>query len=113
MIAGVAALPFGTATLIHQEFTLPIIALILFVAFFGTVLAYGLYVRILQSLTATEASITATGEPIMASVASYVFLGVLLSPFQYLGGGLILVAMFFLKNVLKISKEEDIPKAES
>ena len=113
LIAGVASLPFGTATLIHQEFTLPIIALILFVAFFGTVLAYGLYVRSLQSLTATEASITATGEPIMASVASYVFLGVLLSPFQYIGGGLILVAMFFLRNVLKISKEEDLSKTES
>jgi drug/metabolite transporter (DMT)-like permease len=107
LIAGTASLPFGTLTLIHEQFTLSVIALIFFVAFFGTLLAYGLYVRSLQYLTGTEASITATGEPIMASVASYVFLGVLLSPFQYLGGGLILVAMFFLGNVIKTPKEEE------
>lgn len=101
LIAGVVSLPIGTASLIHEKFTIPIFELILFVAFFGTLLAYGLYVRSLQNLTATEASITATGEPIMASVASYLLLGVLLSPFQYLGGGLILVAIFFLRNVIK------------
>ncbi len=58
LIACVASLPFGTLTLIHEQFTLSVIALILFVAFFGTLLAYGLYVRSLKYLTGTEASIT-------------------------------------------------------
>jgi drug/metabolite transporter (DMT)-like permease len=101
LIAGVVSLPIGTESLLQEKFTIPIIGLVLFVAIFGTVLAYGLYVKSLQNLTATEASITATGEPIMASVASYLLLGVLLLPFQYLGGGLILVAIFFLRNVIK------------
>lgn len=101
LIAGVASLPIGTASLIREEFTIQVIALILFVALFGTLLAYGLYVKSLERLTATEASIAATGEPIMASVASYLLLDVLLSPIQYLGGGLIVLAMFFLRNVIK------------
>jgi drug/metabolite transporter (DMT)-like permease len=111
LIAGVASLPIGTISLIHQEFTISILALIIFVAFFGTLLAYGLYVRSLQSLTATEASITATGEPITASIASYALIGVLLSPFQYLGGALILAAMFFLRNVIKKPEEGALAKS--
>jgi drug/metabolite transporter (DMT)-like permease len=107
LIAGLVSLPFGTTFLIHADFTLPIILLILFVGFFGTLLAYGLYVRSLERLTATEAAITATNEPIVASIASYAILGVLLTPFQYLGGGLILVAMFFLRNVIKKPKNQD------
>ncbi|MDG6995504.1 MAG: EamA family transporter [Nitrososphaerota archaeon] len=106
LIAGVVSLPIGTISLINASFTIPVILLILFVGFFGTLLAYGLYVMSLQRLTATEASITATGEPITASIASYVFIGVLLSPFQYLGGGLILVAMYFLRNVIRKPEEE-------
>lgn len=101
LIAGVFSLPVGTASLLHEKFSITILALVLFVAFFGTLLAYGLYVRSLQRLTGTEASIAATGEPIMASVTSYLLLGVLLSPFQYLGGGLILIAMFLLRNVIR------------
>jgi drug/metabolite transporter (DMT)-like permease len=108
LVAGIASLPFGTVALIHQSFTIPIISLILFVALFGTLLSYGLYVRSLQNLTGTEASITATGEPIMASVASYIFLGVLLSTLQYLGGGLILAAMFFLRNAIRTPEEEKL-----
>jgi drug/metabolite transporter (DMT)-like permease len=107
LVAGLVSLPFGTVFLVHIKFTVPIILLVLFVAFFGTLLAYGLYVRSLVRLTATEAAITATNEPIVASIASYAFIGVLLTPFQYLGGGLILLAMFFLRNVIKKSKEEN------
>ncbi len=110
LVAGVASLPFGTPTLLHANFSLDIILLILFVAVFGTLFSYGLYVKSLESLTGTEASIAATGEPIMAAVASFIFLGVLLSPLQYIGGALILVAMYFLKNVVK-SPKEAIPKS--
>ncbi len=108
-IAGLVSLPIGTASLMHAAFTTPIVLLILFVAFFGTLLAYGLYIRSLQHLTATEVAVTATGEPIVASAASYAFLGLLLSPFQYAGGGLILFALFFLRNVIRSPKEENLP----
>ncbi len=101
LIAGTASLPIGTFSLIHEKFTMQIFALILFVSIFGTLFAYGLYVRSLQRLTGTEASIAATGEPIMAAVASYLLLSVLLTPVQYIGGGLILVAIIFLRNVIK------------
>jgi drug/metabolite transporter (DMT)-like permease len=107
LIAGVASLPIGTVSLMHTNFTISIVLLILFVAFFGTLLAYGLYVRSLERLTATEVAITATNEPIVASIASYAFIGVLLTPFQYLGGGLILIAMFFLRNVIRKPKEDE------
>lgn len=113
LIAGTASLPIGTISLIHEKFNLTILGLVLFVAFFGTLLAYGLYVRSLKHLTGTEASIAATGEPIMASVATYVLLGVLLTPLQYLGGGLILVAMLFLRNVIrKPSSKKPSKKSE-
>jgi drug/metabolite transporter (DMT)-like permease len=101
LVGGLASLPFGTVALIHSSFSIFVFALILFVALCGTLLSYGLYVKSLVKLTGTEASITATGEPIMACVASYVFLGVLLSPLQYLGGVLIIIAIFFLRNVIK------------
>jgi drug/metabolite transporter (DMT)-like permease len=101
LIAGTASLPIGTFSLIREKFTLQIFALVLFVAIFGTLFAYGLYVRSLQRLTGTEASIAATGEPIMAAVASYFLLGLLLTPLQYIGGALILVAIIFLRNVIK------------
>jgi drug/metabolite transporter (DMT)-like permease len=101
LMAGIASLPIGSFTLIHVKFTLQIFVLILLVAIFGTLFAYGLYVRSLERLTGTEASIAATGEPIMAAVASYLLLGVLLTPLQYFGGALILVAIIFLRNVIK------------
>jgi drug/metabolite transporter (DMT)-like permease len=100
LVGGLGSIPIGTISLINSTFSIPIIGLILFVAVFGTLLSYGLYVKSLENLTGTEASITATGEPIMASVASYVFLGVILSPVQYIGGGLIIAAMIFLRKAI-------------
>jgi drug/metabolite transporter (DMT)-like permease len=106
IIAGIVSLPIGSFSLFQERFTLTILFLVLFVTIFGTILAYGLYVKSLEQLTGTEASITATGEPIMASIASYFLLGVLLSPFQYLGGALILIAIFFLRSVIRSPKEK-------
>lgn len=100
LIAGLISLPIGLPTLIGAKFSFTTVALILFVAFFGTLLAYGLYVRSLQKLTATETAVSASSEPIVAIIAGYFFIGVLLSPLQYLGGALILVSMLFLTNEL-------------
>jgi drug/metabolite transporter (DMT)-like permease len=104
VIASVVSLPFGVPTLIHAEFALPVIGLILFIAFFGTLLTYGLYVMSLKRLTGTEAAVTSMGEPISASIASYVLLGVLLTPFQYFGAALILVSLYFLGKMIKRPK---------
>lgn len=101
VVAGIASLPIGVPTLVHAEFTLPVIELIAFVAVFGTLLTYGLYVASLKRLTGTEAAVTSMGEPISASIASFLLLGVLLTPFQYFGAALILVSLFFLGRVIK------------
>lgn len=108
LIAGLISLPIGVPTLIGAKFSLTIIALILFVAFFGTLLAYGLYMRSLQRLTATEVSVTATAEPIVAVIAGYFFIGVLLSALQYLGGALILISMVLLTKELRKPKRKEL-----
>jgi drug/metabolite transporter (DMT)-like permease len=75
---------------------LEVCALVAFVILFGTILGYGLYLSGLVGLSATQAGVSASIEPIAASAAAYAFLGVSLSPLQYLGGALILVAVVLL-----------------
>jgi drug/metabolite transporter (DMT)-like permease len=104
IIGGAATLPFGAYSL--ASYTLPqskgmqlsIFLLVSFVIIFGTILAFGLYLRGLQRLSATEIGVTASVEPITASIASYAFLGVRLGPSQYLGGALILVAVILIAS---------------
>ena len=101
VIAGLLSAPLGTESLLKTRFSVTIALLVIFVALIGTLLTYGLYVMSLRRLTGTEASVAATGEPITASIASYVVLGTALSTFQYLGGGLIIVAIVLLRSVIR------------
>lgn len=70
------------------------ILLFLFVAIFGTLLAFGLYIRSMEQISATQASISATMEPITAAVSSAILVGTVLTFFQYVGGFLIILAIF-------------------
>ena len=92
-----------------------VVALVAFVVIFGTILAFGLYMVGLTP-SGDGNGIAASFEPIVASVAAYVFLGVRLDPVQYLGGALILVAVVLIASRpsdqnIKISRDRAARKA--
>jgi len=101
-IGGLVSLPFGILTL--GGYMLPptiggiteVFFLIGFVTVFGTLLAFSLYISGLEHLSATETGIASTSEPIMSAVASYIFLGLVLTSTQYLGGALIILAVILV-----------------
>lgn len=70
--------------------------LVLFVVFIGTLAAFGFFLTSLKYISATEAGIAATMEPVSAAIASFALLHVILYPLQYLGGFLILIAVLLL-----------------
>jgi drug/metabolite transporter (DMT)-like permease len=103
LIGGLVTLPLGYVGFQGYSLSLSagpqfgmVVGLVSFVVIFGTILAFGLYVAGLKHLPATETGVAASFEPIVASIASYVFLGVRLDPIQYLGGALILVAVVLI-----------------
>ena len=98
-LGGLVALPFGLSSLWNYHFpessadALRFSLLLSFVIVFGTLLAFGLYVSGLKRLTATETGVTSSIEPIVSALAAYAFLGVVLTPTQYFGGALIVLAV--------------------
>jgi drug/metabolite transporter (DMT)-like permease len=98
-IGGLVSLPFGLISL--RNYLLPssiggiteVVFLVVFVTVFGTLLAFSLYISGLEHLAATEVGIASSSEPIMSAVASYIFLGLILTFTQYLGGALIILAV--------------------
>ncbi len=106
IIGGVVTSPLGVLSIsdyyIPANSLIPIFALVSFVTIFGTILAFGLYLSGLRYLPASEIGVVASLEPIAASLAAYVFLGNVLDPIQYLGGGIIVIAV-----ILSASKPEE------
>jgi len=101
-IGGLAALPFGILS--FRNYMMPssiggiteVILLVGFVTVFGTILAFSLYIAGLERLSATETGIASSSEPIMSAVGSYVFLGLVLTLTQYVGGALIILAVILV-----------------
>ena len=98
LVGGLGSLPFGLPSLIGYRLAggiggLETVLLVSFVVIFGTLLPFPLYVRALRHLSATQAGVGATFEPIVAALATYLFLGVRLSGVEYLGGGLLVLAV--------------------
>ncbi len=100
LVGGAASLPLGLLSLTGYPGAGAALGAVVglggFVIVFGTLLAFGLFLTTLGPLTATEAGVAGTMEPIAAALASLAFLGVLLAPLQYLGGALVLVGVFLL-----------------
>jgi drug/metabolite transporter (DMT)-like permease len=67
-----------------------------FVILIGTLAATSLYFGSLRSITPTEAQTATTAEAIAAAIGAALFLELLLDVVQYLGGALIIVAVFLL-----------------
>lgn len=72
-------------------------AWILYIAVFGTLIPFGLYLYGINLIRSTRASITATLEPITAGFLSYFFLGETLEGLQIAGGLLVIGAVILLQ----------------
>jgi len=81
---------------------------LLYIAFLGTAVPFGLYFVGINYIRSTRASITATLEPISAGFIAYLFLGETLEPFQVLGGILVITAIVVLQ--LRSEKDELAPE---
>ena len=110
VVGGAVTLPFGAFTL--SGYSLPtglgtlldVALLVGFVIVFGTLLAYGFYLSALRHLAACEVGVVASWEPISAAAAAFVFLGVVMTPVQYLGGAMIVLAVILLASLPAATK---------
>lgn len=69
----------------------------LLLALVGTLIPFGLFVRGLAYLSATQATIVSTLEPVVAGIAAYLVLGEAMAPVQYAGALLVLVAVVLVQ----------------
>ncbi len=107
---------FGFAALLFSIFISPIkiineghsikvwIAFI-YIAIFSTLIPFGLYLKGVECIRATRASITATWEPVMAGMMAYLVLGEVLSLLQVLGG----IGVIFAIGMLQWAREKSAP----
>jgi len=70
---------------------------ILYVAIMGTLLPFGLYFKAVSLIRSTHASITATLEPIVAGIVSYLYLDEIMAPLQIFGGVLVIASVVLLQ----------------
>jgi drug/metabolite transporter (DMT)-like permease len=102
LLGGLVTLPFGAYSFLGYSLVpaitarVEVVLLVAIVAVCGTALAYSLYLMGLRSLPATEVGVVAAFEPIAAAVATYLFLGLVLTASQYLGGAAIVFAVALL-----------------
>ena len=89
-------------------FTWPQWVGLLYIAFLGTAVPFGLYFVGINYIRSTRASITATLEPISAGLIAYLFLGETLETLQVLGGILVITAIVILQ--LRGEKDELAPE---
>jgi drug/metabolite transporter (DMT)-like permease len=69
------------------------LAAVSFIAVVSTVIPFGAFLKALQYIEATKASVTSTLEPVIAGIAAWWILGEVLTPLQVLGGVLVLGAI--------------------
>jgi drug/metabolite transporter (DMT)-like permease len=70
---------------------------IVYVGTMGTLVPFGLYLKGINLIRATRASIAATLEPITAGIISYLFLNEVLEIWQIIGGVLVMGAVILLQ----------------
>ncbi|MDJ0666951.1 MAG: EamA family transporter [Desulfobacterales bacterium] len=76
---------------------------ILYIGVLGTLVPFGLFLEGVNLIRSTRASITATLEPIMAGVLSFVFLHETMGVGQLLGAGLVILSVI----VLQVNQDQD------
>lgn len=80
----------------EQHWSTTTVWLVLFVIFFGTLLAFTLFLGSLHLLSPAEASILASAEPLSAAIAAVLWLHVQLGPATLAGGACILATVLLL-----------------
>lgn len=70
---------------------------IAFIGIFGTIFPFGLYFKGIKRIKPTNASITATLEPISAGVIAALFLGEVMVPLQIVGGLIVIGSIVLLQ----------------
>jgi len=68
-----------------------------YIAIFSTLIPFGLYLKGIEHIRATRASITATWEPVVAGMTAYFVLGEVLLPLQVFGGIGVIAAIVLLQ----------------
>lgn len=80
----------GPAPVFHALSDGPTAAAVVYIALASTILPFGAFLAALRLIPATEASVAATLEPVIAAVGAWVLLGERLDVWQILGGVLVL-----------------------
>ncbi|WP_078546322.1 EamA family transporter [Litchfieldia alkalitelluris] len=88
----------------YVEWSITAVLLILFVIFFGTLVAFYLYIGSLKYVTAEEASILSSVEPLAACLAAIIFLNLSLGMVQMIGGLFVIITV----SILSIKKKKVI-----
>ena len=88
--------------IIHGGYSFKIWMAFLYIAIFSTLIPFGLYLKGIERVRATRASIAATWEPVVAGMTAYFVLGEVLLPLQVLGGIGVIAAIV----LLQIAKEK-------
>ncbi len=70
---------------------------ILYIGVLGTLVPFGLYLEGINLIRSTQASITATLEPITAGVISYIFLNEIMEALQITGGVIVIASIILLQ----------------
>ena len=68
-----------------------------YISLLGTLLPFGFYLKGINLIRSTRASITATLEPITAGVLSFLFLEEVMTPLQVFGGIMVVAAVILLQ----------------
>ncbi len=82
---------------ISEGYSFEIWMAFLYIAIFSTLIPFGLYFKGIEQIRATQASITATWEPVVAGMTAYFVLGEALFPLQVLGGIGVIAAIILLQ----------------
>lgn len=103
LIGGVLAIPLSLSPSLSYfgglapGVLLPVVLLVVFVTLIGTLIPFTLYIRSMEVISVTRASLAATVEPLSAAVSSLLLLGVVLSPLQYAGGIMIVCSVVLMQ----------------
>lgn len=99
----------SAATKLHQNIGIQSLSTSLYLVTFGTILPYFLFIRGLQKMPATSASIFTTTEPVVAIILAALLLGEILIWQQYFGIMLIIGAAFFNAVLAKKRAKIEFP----
>jgi len=72
-----------------------------FIALVSTIIPFGAFLKALQYIEATKASVTSTLEPVIAAVVAWIVLGEALTGTQLLGGVLVICAILLAQKPVR------------